>query len=145
MTILQTDTFGHEVQNPNNQLSFGAVGTSAAGTISATTKAGNAPVVDFTVATNAGSGYANDRGGIFHLNPVTSGGGQSAGDVVIVKFANAYAKPPIVFVTILDDAATTTPIPAQAGAVTATGFSVCVTSALTTAHNYTVMYMCFLP
>jgi hypothetical protein len=132
------DANGHASASPlSANLTAGAVSTTAAGTIAPTTNAGASPTVTFATGQ-----VANDDGGSFTLNPVTGGGAQAAGAVAVVTFSNAYpATPKCVLVTINDQAAGTAPAAAAAVSVAATGFSVAVGSALTTAHSYTVQYV----
>ena len=112
--------------------------TTAIGTVAPTTAAGASPTVTF------GTGQAAyDSADTFTLNPVTGGGAQAAGAVVQVFFANAFeAAPASVVVGVVDQAAGSgaVAVAAAASTITATGFTVNVGSALTTAHSYTVSY-----
>lgn len=128
----------HNVPPPGaTALTFGAVGTSAAGTVSPTTAAGATP----TTAAVTGRD-CTDRRGAFNLLPVTGGGAQAAGSVAVVKFAKEYAKiPSAVLVTIQNATDTTAAIVASANAVSTSGFNVLVGTALTTAKTYTVEYV----
>lgn len=139
--LLKQDAYGHVQQNTNNQaanLVAGAVSTTIVGTIVGTTAAGAAPTVTF------GTGQrATDMAGTFTLNPVTGGGAQAAGAVAQIFFQNAFqVAPASVQVNMVDQAAGTggIGIAAAPGTITATGFTVNVPAALTTAHNYTVTY-----
>lgn len=142
MPVLSTDAYGHRANSNNGvgaNLTAGAVGTSAAGTIAGTTAAGAAPTVTF--GTNQA---ANDTAGSFTLNPVTGGGAQAAGSVALVTFTQPYSTPPKgVIVNMCDNAAGTSQVAVVASSqnVTTTGFNVNVSTALTTAHNYTVSYI----
>lgn len=118
-------------------LTFGAVSTSAAGTISPTTSAGATPTTSAITGRNC-----TDRRGAFNLNPVTGGGAQAAGSVAVVKFAKEYAAiPSAVIVTIQNATDTTAAIVASANGVTTAGFNVLVGTALTTAKVYVVEYV----
>lgn len=138
---LRQDFYGHNNRVTNNSaaaLAAGAVSTTAIGTIVPTTAAGASPTVTF------GTGQAAyDQAGTFTLNPVTGGGAQAAGAVAQVFFANAFeAAPAAVVVNVVDQAAGSgaVAVAAAASTITATGFTVNVSGALTTAHNYTVTY-----
>lgn len=138
---LRQDFYGHVNPTTNNSaaaLTAGAVSTTAIGTIAPTTAAGASPTVTF------GTGQAAyDQAGTFTLNPVTGGGAQAAGAVAQVFFANAFEKAPAsVQVNVVDQAAGAggVAVAAGPGSITATGFTVNVSGALTTAHNYTVTY-----
>lgn len=138
---LRQDFYGHVNRATNNSaaaLAAGAVSTTAIGTIVPTTAAGASPTVTF------GTGQAAyDQAGTFTLNPVTGGGAQAAGAVAQVFFANAFeAAPASVVVGVVDQAAGSgaVAVAAAASTITATGFTVNVGTALTTAHSYTVSY-----
>lgn len=138
MSSIYTDANFHEVPDSRaTALTFGAVSTTAVGTISPTTAAGAAPV---TAATTGNT--CTDRRGTFDLAPVTGGGAQAAGAVVIVKFAKPYEViPSAVIVTMEpltdpDDA-----VIVCSTAVTVAGFSVLANSVLTTAEHYRVSYL----
>jgi hypothetical protein len=116
-------------------LAAGAVSTTAIGTIVPTTAAGASPTVTGVAA--------NDVAGHFVLNPVTGGGAQAAGAVAQVFFAEPYsAAPAAVLVNVCDNAAGAGAVAVAAAAqtVTTTGFTVNVSAALTTAHNYLVNF-----
>ena len=134
MGVYHDDANFHEVpRSTATQLTAGAVGTTAAGTIAGTTAAGAAPTVTITNCT--------DRRGNFLLNPVTGGGAQAAGNVCAVRFAKPYsAVPGAVTVTIMNETDGTAAIVASAGGVTVAGFDIYVGSALTTAKAYRVHY-----
>lgn len=134
-----TDAYGHRsattVGTLGTALAAGAVSTTAVGTIVPTTAAGASPTVT--------SVNANDSAGTFTLNPVTGGGAQAAGAVAQIFFAQPYAATPkAVIVNVCDNAAGTgqVAVVASAQSVTTTGFTVNVSSALTTAHNYNVYF-----
>lgn len=139
MPAVTTDAYGHQsastIGTLGTALAAGAVSTTAVGTIVPTTAAGASPTVT--------SVTANDTAGSFVLNPVTGGGAQAAGAVAQVFFAEPYAAAPkAVLVNVCDNAAGTggVAVVAAAQSVTTTGFTVNVSSALTTAHNYLVNY-----
>lgn len=138
---LRQDYYGHVNRATNNSagsLAAGAVSTTVIGTIVPTTAAGASPTVTF------GTGQAGyDQAGTFTLNPVTGGGAQAAGAVAQVFFDNAFeAAPASVVVGVVDQAAGAggVAVAAAASNITATGFTVNVAAALTTAHSYTVSY-----
>jgi len=140
--VLRQDYYGHVQQNTNNSaanLTAGAVSTTAIGTVVPTTAAGASPTVTF------GTGQrATDMAGTFTLNPVTGGGAQAAGAVAQIFFANSFEVAPAgVTVGVVDQAAgaSAVAVAAAASTITATGFTVNVSAALTTAHNYTVSYI----
>ena len=147
MSYVTNDTYGHLHANTlgaqGKALTAGAVSTTAIGTIVPTTAAGASPTVTF------GTGQAaNDQAGTFTLNPVTGGGAQAAGAVAQVFFGQAYANVPLsVVVNVVDQAAGAgaVAVAAAASTITTTGFTINVSSALTTAHNYTVTYSVFPP
>lgn len=132
------DAYGHPQPTSNGlgaALTAGAVSTTAQGTIAPTTAAGQTPTV---TAVNAA-----DIAGSFVLNPVTGGGAQAAGAVVVVTFAQAFeAVPKGIQVDMCDNAAGASGVAVSAAAqsVTAAGFTINVGAALTTAHNYFVSY-----
>lgn len=133
------DAYGHPQVTSNgplgSTLTAGAVSTTAQGTIAPTTAVGATPTV---TAVNA-----CDIAGSFVLNPVTGGGAQAAGSVVQVTFGQAFeAIPKGVQVDMCDNAAGAGGVAVSAAAqnVTAAGFTVNVSAALTTAHNYFVSY-----
>ena len=134
MVAIHTDAIYHEQQDGvATQLTAGAVGTSAAGTIAGTTSAGAAPTVTVT--------YATDRRGNFLLNPVTGGGAQAAGLVCNVVFAKPYAKVPAsVTVNMMNETDGTATIVAAASVATVAGFGIYVGTALTTAKAYRIHY-----
>jgi len=140
MPQVRLDATGHEVPptvaDGATALTFGAVSTSAVGTISPTTSAGASPT------TTAVTGVScTDRRGSFNLNPVTGGGAQAAGQVCLVRFAKPYAAvPACVLVTITNTTDTTAAIVAAANLVTVAGFDILVGTALTTAKVYIVNY-----
>lgn len=146
MAMIQYDANGHELPNPAPTILTASltVGVTTPGTISATTNAGASATIDYNmggVVNVPPVGIATDRAGMFRLNPVTGGGAQAAGIVATVKFAVPYQKTPnAVFVTLWDEAATGTIIPASAISISVAGFSINVSSALTTAHNYAIGY-----
>jgi hypothetical protein len=129
------DQFGHPTTAAATGLIAATVGVTTAGTISGTTAAGAAPTV--TAVT------ANDRRGVFTLNPVTGGGAQAAGPTANVTFVVPYTvAPTMVLVECMDITTPTSPADqsAYATTVTAAGFQLS-TSVLTTAHNYHVTYV----
>ncbi len=135
------DAYGHSQSNTNGagaNLTAGAVSTTVQGTIAGLPAAGAAPTVTF------GTGQrATDMAGTFTLNPVTGGGAQAAGAVATVFFAQAFeVAPAAVNVDMCDNAAGASgvAIAASAQTVTAASFTINVGAALTTAHNYTVLY-----
>lgn len=139
MPAVTTDAYGHRsattVGPLGAALAAGAVSTTAIGTIVPTTAAGASPTVT--------SVNANDTGGTFTLNPVTGGGAQAAGAVAQVFFKQPYAATPTaIVVNVVDQAAGAgaVAVAAAASTITTTGFTVNVSAALTTAHNYTVTY-----
>lgn len=126
-TEIQRIAAGHTVQ-----LTAGAVSTSAAGTISGTTSAGQSPTVTITDCT--------DVRGNFLLNPVTGGGSQTAGKVALVRYATALpAAPGAVTITVADETDSTSPITYGVLSADANGFDI-YTSALTTGKAYRVHY-----
>jgi hypothetical protein len=137
MPNVYTDAYGHDT--PTSQptaLTAGAVSTTAIGTIAPTTAAGAAPTVTAVSAT--------DEAGNFVLSPVTGGGAQAAGAVVLVTFAQPFsAIPKGVNVSICDNAAGANAVAVSAAAqtVTAASFTINVGAALTTAHTYYVTYI----
>lgn len=134
MALQYTDFNGHVVPDLNgNQLTAGAVSTTAVGTIAGTTSAGAAPTVTVT--------NANDRRGTFLLNPVTGGGAQAAGVVAKVFFAQPYASAPtgvVISATNETDSTATATVGAQN--ITTTGFDI-VSTVLVTAKAYRINYM----
>lgn len=136
---LRPDAYGHQQAASNNSaaaLAAGAVSTTATGTIAPTTAAGASPTVT--------SVNAVDRCGTFVLNPVTGGGAQAAGAVALVTFQNAWeATPKAVVVNVCDNAAGSSgvAVAASAQSISTSSFTVNVSAALTTAHNYTVTYV----
>lgn len=139
MAVVTTDAYGHRtasgVGTLGTALAAGAVSTTAVGTIAPTTAAGASPTVTGVTA--------NDAAGTFVLNPVTGGGAQAAGAVALVTFANPYAATPkAVVVNVCDNAAGASgvAVAASAQSVTTASFTVNVSAALTTAHNYQVFY-----
>jgi len=128
------DAAGHDIKAGYTQLTAGAVGTTVAGTISATAAAGAAPTI-----TNIA---ASDQHGVFDLNPVTGGGAQAAGVTVEVRFVTPYTVAPTmvaVQVVNITVAAAPTALAGYVSAITANGFSI-TTALLTTANNYRVTY-----
>lgn len=139
MPNVTTDAYGHTSVTSAGTLgavlTAGAVSTTAIGTIVPTTAAGASPTVSGVVA--------NDVAGHFVLNPVTGGGAQAAGAVAQIFFAEPYnAAPAAVVVNMCDNAAgaNAVAVTVAAQSVLTTGFTVNVSSALTTAHNYLVNY-----
>ncbi len=143
MPAVTVDAYGHRA--PSNSgtlgadLAAGAVSTTVAGTIVPTTAAGASPTVTF------GTGQAaNDTAGTFTLNPVTGGGAQAAGAVAQIFFKQPYsAVPKAVVVNVCDNAAgsSAVAVAASSQSILTTGFTVNVSAALTTAHNYSVSYV----
>lgn len=118
------------------QLTGAAVGVTTAGTISGTTSAGAAPTVTIGDCTNL-------RGN-FLLNPVTGGGGQTAGKVATVRFTAALpVTPAAVVLTVTNE--TDAVVVAGAGplALDANGFDI-YTPLLVTAKAYRVYYHVYL-
>lgn len=114
------------------QLTAGAVGVTTAGTISGTTAAGAAPTVTIGECTNL-------RGN-FLLNPVTGGGGQSAGKVATVRFTAALpVTPSSVQITLANETDSTASITYGVLALDASGFDI-YTSLLVTAKAYRIYY-----
>jgi hypothetical protein len=139
MPAVTTDAYGHRSASSagtlGTALAAGAVSTTAIGTIVPTTAAGASPTVT--------SVSANDTAGTFVLNPVTGGGAQAAGAVAQVFFAEPYAATPkAVQVSMCDNAAGSSGVAVAAAgqSLSTTGFTVNVSAALTTAHNYTVYF-----
>lgn len=130
------DANEHLSPTPGTALTAGAVSTTAAGTISPTTAAGNAPTITFPTGFRS-----NDTAGTFEINPVTSGGAQAAGVIAKVRFLKPYGRIPTAVmvhmepITDPDDA-----VIVCATAVTAAGFDVLANSVLTTAETYRVYY-----
>jgi hypothetical protein len=142
MTYLTEDAYGHRQAADNGALGgalvAGAVSTTAAGTIVGTTAAGAAPTVTFATGQKA-----TDTAGTFTLNPVTGGGAQAAGAVAQIFFKQPYGQvPTTVVVNVVDQAAGAggVAVAAASSGLLTTGFTVNVSAALTTAHNYTVSY-----
>lgn len=142
MPYLNEDAYGHrnavDAGTLSTALAAGAVSTTAAGTIVGTTAAGAAPTVTFATGQKA-----FDTAGTFTLNPVTGGGAQAAGAVAQIFFKQPYGQvPTTVVVNVVDQAAGAgaVAVAAAASTITTTGFTVNVSAALTTAHNYTVTY-----
>lgn len=137
MTTLHTDANYHETYNRQaTALTFGAVSTTAVGTISPTTAAGAAPV------TAAITGFTcTDRRGKFSLAPVTGGGAQAAGDIVAVVFAKPYEVAPS-FVSVVLEPITDPDdsVIVCASDVTVNGFNILANSVLTTAETYYISY-----
>ena len=130
------DALGHPTHTVNPlQLAAGAVGTTAAGTISPTTNAGAAPTVT--------SVSADDARGSFILNPVTGGGAQAAGVVAEVRWSRFYTVVPnSVHLQCIDITTPSNPAgqnPIYASTVNAAGFSI-TTPVLTTAHTYLITF-----
>lgn len=142
-TPTRPDAYGHTQPVPGGAsqavaLASGAVSTTAQGTIAPTTAAGAAPTVTF-----AAGQLAYDECGTFTLSPVTGGGAQAAGSVVAVNFTQAFEQiPKGIQVGICDNAAGASQVAVLAAAqnITASGFTINVASALTTAHTYQVTY-----
>jgi len=142
MPAVTTDAYGHRGASSSGtlgaDLSAGAVSTTVAGTIVPTTAAGATPTVTF------GTGQAaNDTAGTFTLNPVTGGGAQAAGAVAQIFFKQPYgAVPKAVLVNVCDNAAGAggVAVASSSQSILTTGFTVNVSAALTTAHNYSVSY-----
>lgn len=136
MPIEPKDYYGHVEPIHGTALTFGAVSTSAVGTISPTTSAGATPTTEAITGITC-----DDSRGRFYLKPVTGGGAQAAGQVVLVRFNKPYAKAPsAVLVTITNETDTTAAIVAAANLVTVAGFDILVGTALTTAKTYAVNY-----
>ncbi len=139
MPGVTSDAYGHRTNSSNGlgtALAAGAVSTTAAGTVAPTTAAGAAPTVTAV--------SANDTAGNFVLNPVTGGGAQAAGAVVVVTFTQPYSTiPKGVVVDLCDNAAGASGVAVAASpqSITTTGFTVNVSAALTTAHNYLCSYI----
>ena len=136
------DAYGHQQPTSNGvgaNLAAGAVSTTAVGTIAPTTAAGATPTVTF------GTGQAAcDTAGTFTLNPVTGGGAQAAGAVVLITFQQAFETVPKgVIVDMCDNAAGSSAVAVSCApqSITAASFTINVASALTTAHNYTCTYV----
>lgn len=141
MATVHLDAYSHEtrpaVSSGAVELTFGAVGTSAVGTISPTASAGATPTTSAVTGKSA-----TDRRGSFALSPVTGVGGQAAGVVAKVVFAKPYAVVPAsVVVNLANTTDSTAAIVASAINVTVAGFDVCVGTALTTAKVYEVDYL----
>lgn len=139
MPNVTTDYYGHVIAPTNGVgtgLAAAAVGTAnAPGLVIPGTNAGAAPTV------TAVNGV--DEVGTFTLNAVTGGGAQAAGAVVVINFTQAWAVAPrAAYVYMVDQAAPNTLI-ATTYTLTAASLTVNVTSALTTAHNYTVVFKVF--
>jgi hypothetical protein len=134
-TTVIEDAYGH--RNPGGQagtaLAAGAVSTTAVGTIAPTTAAGATPTVTAVVA--------NDTRGSFTLNPVTGGGAQATGNVVVVTFAQPYGVAPSAVNCNLFNQAGNVALAVAATGITVAGFSIAVGTVLTTANNYTVSYV----
>jgi len=132
---IATDAYGHEIGDTTViQLTAGAVGTNAVGTIAGTAAAGAAPTVTI--------GDCTDRRGNFLLNPVTGGGAQAAGAVALIKFARPYARPPgLVMVDVVNETDGNLVASAAPLTVTGDGWSLVVGAALTTAKAYRVNYL----
>lgn len=142
MSYLTEDAYGHRQAADSGTLSSGltaaAVSTTAAGTIVGTTAAGAAPTITFATGQKA-----NDTAGTFTLNPVTGGGAQAAGAVAQIFFRQPYGQvPTAVVLNVVDQAAGAggVAVAASSSNVLTTGFTVNVSGALTTAHNYSVSY-----
>lgn len=139
MATQNIDTYLHWTKPAPDQtaLTFGAVSTTAVGTISPTTAVGAAPV------TSATSGFeCNDRRGVFNLAPVTGGGGQSAADIVAVRFLKPYPQKPGAVIVTME--ALTDPddnVIVIASDVDQYGFNILANSVLTTAENYQITYL----
>jgi hypothetical protein len=141
MSAVILDGVGHEprpsVASGATELTFGAVSTTAVGTISPTTSAGAAPTTSAVTGSSC-----TDRRGRFNLNPVTGGGAQAAGIVAKVVFSKPYAVVPAsVQVNLFNDTDDTAAVVASAGNITVTGFDIVVGTALTTAKVYDVSYL----
>lgn len=138
--VFYDKTTGTEVRRipagRTTQLTAAAVGVTTAGTISGTTNAGAAPTVTVTDCT--------DLRGNFLLNPVTGGGGQTAGKVATVRFATALpVTPAAVVITVANETDTVVLASAGALALDVNGFDL-YTSLLTTAKAYRVQYVVYL-
>jgi hypothetical protein len=128
------DDTGHDIKAGYTQLTAGAVGTTVAGTISATAAAGAAPTITAIAA--------SDQHGVFTLNPVTGGGAQAAGVTVEVRFVTPYTVAPTmvsVHGANITVAAAPTALALYVSAITVNGFSI-TTELLTTANNYRITY-----
>lgn len=134
MPAIDTDKNFHETDNQQlaPQLTAGAVSTTAVGTISPTTNAGATPTVAIV--------EASDRRGQFTLSPVTGGGAQAAGAVVVVKFSQPYGDAPrCVLVNIVNET-TAGAVACGPTLINGDGFSISSTI-LTTANVYRVSYL----
>lgn len=131
---ISLDKSGHENEDQigATALTAGAVGTTAAGTISGTTNAGAAPTV--TVSADC-----TDRRGNFLLNPVTGGGAQAAGTVCKVRFAQSYTDAPGAVVVCCTNETDNTAIAVGVTLITADGFDI-QSPVLTTAKAYRITY-----
>lgn len=128
------DSHPTPTQDTATQLTAGAVSTTAVGTISPTTAAGASPTVTI--------GDCSDYRGNFLLNPVTGGGAQADGEVVVVKFVKPYTKAPAaILVTMENETDGNVIVPAAAVDITADGFEISVDAALTTAKAYRTQYV----
>ena len=114
MPLQSTDVYGHKVTQGGTQLTAGAVGTSAAGTISAQATAGSTATITITDCT--------DQRGSFLIN--SSGTGQGAGEACSVRFAKEYPAPPIVVVNLSNETDGTSTITYSAVDVTTAGFDI---------------------
>lgn len=142
MPYLSEDAYGHrnKVDDGTQGVALvgAAVSTTAKGTIVGTTAAGAAPTITFATGQSA-----HDTAGTFTLNPVTGGGAQAAGAVAQIFFNQPFgAVPTAVLVNVVDQAAGSSAVAVAASSsnVLTTGFTVNVSAALTTAHNYSVSY-----
>ncbi len=126
------DAYGHSPVATGVALTAGAVSTTAAGTIAGTTAAGAAPTVTAVSAV--------DMYGTFTLNPVTGGGGQAAGAVAVVTFANSLPAVPRAVIVTGYDSANAAAIAFAATTVLASSFQISAGVALTTAHSYVISY-----
>jgi len=122
----------YRIPDRGAQLVAAAVGVVTAGTISGTTAAGAAPTVTVTDCT--------DMRGNFLLNPVTGGGGQSAGKTATVRFTSAFTvAPAAVVLTVVNETDSAVVAGAGALALDVNGFDV-YTPLLVTAKAYRVYY-----
>jgi hypothetical protein len=118
------------------QLAAAAVGVVTAGTISGTTNAGAAPTVTVTDCT--------DLRGSFLLNPVTGGGGQTAGKVATVRYATPLpVTPACVVINVTNETDGTVVAGFGVLAADVNGFDI-YTALLVTAKAYRVFYNVYL-
>lgn len=135
MPEFQRDTYEHEARTGGTQLTAGAVSTTAVGTISPTTSAGQSPTVTI--------GDCTDRAGNFLLNPVTGGGAQAAGTVAKVRFAREYPTAPraVIVSGAFNETDGNTTVQIAPTLITSAGFDLAVGAVLVTAKAYRVTYL----